>query len=367
MPASARAHVLLGLLLVACPKSAAVTQTAPATDASSSQLGSELDVETLEVVPLGGLDTPYDDDSAPPLDGDRTALDLKSLVRSKLDYDIQMQTDPLATLSAAGRDALLVHLAADPRWRVYEEEDVLVAARRVATPRGWTVPNTGYHPGPDGPWRVLLRFGPLPEDHPWATSPFVAEVAADAGQASVEGFVPRSSVYEGLVITALRIVGERVALEIYETSPEDVRPRTGDALAEVPPTVSNAAMLADRLLANGHEPLLLPPPTAASRPLELERPREGELAWAAQVNPEESGWVWLKLVKDGRPWEEVAVTGGTRERVGHAIGSARTFLVQSRFPVPSGGSFPATAEVWFLPDRGDARVLLEAPVTVPER
>lgn len=363
------AGLVLGLSLVGCPKPTSAVDsatTAKVTD-GGEKLGSEIDVDDLNAIPLGGLDTPYDDSMAPPLDGDRTALDLKSLVRSTLDYDIQMDTSAIAELNEAGRDALLIHLAADPRWRVYEEEDVLVAARRVQTPRGWTVPNTGYHPGPNGPWRVMLRFGELPADHAWQTSPYVAKVPADAGRAKLQGFVPESSVYEGMVITAMRVLGPQVSLDVYETSPEDGRPRTGDALGEVPPTVSNAAMLGSRLVANGHEPMLLPTASGAGRALEIERPRQGELAWTTQVNPGEPGWVWLRLMRDGQAWEEVAVAAATRERVGFATSGTRTFLAQSRFPVPSGEAFPATAEVWFLPDRGDARVIRSTEVSVPAR
>jgi len=360
----------LTLALIACPKPGASTPDAAVAERAEPVQADQEPIQfaDLEVVPLGGLDAPYDPEN-PPLSGDRTALDLKSLVRSKLDYDITMDTSSLAELDEDGASALLLHLAADPRWRVFEDRDVVLAARRVKLEQGWTVPASGYHPGPEGPWRVVLRFGSLSDDHPWKASPYVAEVPAEAGHAKVEGFVPEASVYEGRVITALRIEGPQVALDIYETGDEDGRPRTGDALGEVPPTVANAVMLADRLRENGHEPLLLPPgePGPPGTELSLSTPRPGELSWSVRVNPGESGWVWLRLLHDGEAWEDVAVNGGTRERVGYSKDPKRTFLAQGRFSVPSGQAFQGTAEVWFLPDRGDARRLHSAQVQVPAR
>ena len=364
------------LALSGCPKPTAVDASAGDSGARRAKaedapapLDDTLSLEDLDAVPLGGLDTPYDDESRPPLEGDRTALDLKSLVRSKLDYKIQMDTQALHDLDADGREALLSHLAADPRWRVFEDEEVLVAARRLQRSSGWTVPSSGYHPDGAGVWRVVVRFDELASDHPWKRSEFVSAASADAGAISLEGFVPASSVYEGNIITAMRVEGPEVSLDVYELGPEDGRPRTADALQEVPPTISNAVMLADRIARNGFEPMLMPPgePASGTPSITVATLHEGELSWTARVNPQEAGWVWLRLMRDGAPWEEVPVAAATRERIGHAEDPGKLFLAQGRFQVPSGPAFEAEAEVWFLPLRGDARVLTSASVTVPAR
>ena len=128
-------------------------------------------------------------------------------------------------------------------------------------------------------------------------------------------------------------------------------------------------MLADRIRANGYESLLLPPgePGSASSDIQLDTPRKGELSWSARINPQEPGWIWLRLLRSGKSWEDVTVAGATRERVGYSKDPARTFLAQGRFAVPSGEAFDGVAEVWFLPDTGDARRLHRADVAVPAR
>lgn len=357
-------RVPLLLILVGCAKSAPNGAVPP-----TAGLGSQMIVEAAPAVPLGGLDTPFERGYLPPLNGDQTTLDLKSLVRSQLDYTISMDTQPLADLDDDGQQALVALLAADPRWRVYQDHELLLAARRESATDGWSVSATGYHNGDDGPWRTVLRFGAYEPDHPWVTSPAIAQVPAGTTQARIRGFVPASSVYQGKVITAVRIEAPAVALDLYETGPEDGRPRTSDALAEVPSAVANAVMLGDRLRSRGHEPLLLPPKEPASAPVSARfvATKDGALDWRARVNPGEPGWVWLRLDQDGKGWHEPAIAAATRERVGWTETGERTFLAQSRFHLPDREAVRGTAEVWFLPDAGAARVLTRVPVDLPAR
>jgi hypothetical protein len=306
----------------------------------------------------------------PVLMGDRTALDLKSLVRSKLDYDLTMETSVLSELDADDAEALLVHLAADPRWRVYNDGSVLVAARRSQDRSGdWTVSASGYHDDDGAPWRILLRFDGWPAAHPWATSELVARAKASAGRAHLGGFVPANSVYEGNVITAMSVESDLVSLDVYESGPQEARPRTAAALSEVPPLVYNAQVLGDRLRKSGHERLMLPKnePSRTGTSVELVDAGAGQLDWRARVNPGEPGWVWLRITDGDQAWDEVNVASGTREASGWSSAPDAAFFAQSRFTAPAGPAFDATAEVWFLPTTGDARELARVPVRVPAR
>ena len=306
----------------------------------------------------------------PTLDGERGALDLKSLVRSELTYDLTMETSALSELDEKAAEALVIHLASDPRWRVYHDGSVLVAARRAETRTGsWAIDSSGYHQTDAGPWRVLLRFDGWPAAHPWATSDFVAHAKASAGRAQLGGFVPTNSVYEGNIITAMSVESDVVNLDVYESGPQENRPRTAAALSEVPPLVYNAQVLGDRLHKSGHERLMLPKgePLRQGPAVELLPAGEGQLEWRARVNPGEPGWVWLRITDGQRAWDEVNVASETREASGWSAKPEMAFFAQSRFEAPAGAAFDATAEVWFLPETGDARALARVPVRVPAR
>ena len=355
------------LILVAACQKAPPDAAAPA-ERRDAGLTVAPAVRPLDAVPLGGLHQPYASDAHPSLEGSRTALDLKSLVRSQLDYTLSLDTTALAGLDEAGRDVLLAQLAADPGWRVHEQGDVLVAARRTPDGAGgWTLPADGYHREAEETWRVLLRFGAWGPEHPWSSGARITRVAAGAPEATLEGFLPPAVVYEGQVVTALALEAPHVQLEVYEHGPEDARPRTAAALSEVPALVGNVALMADRIARNGHERMVLPPDEPAQVPpdLSLGRPAPGILEWRARVASDEPGWAWLRLSRDGAPWEDLAMAAGTREAIGH--GGTGTFYLQGRVELPPGPAFEAEAEVWFLPRRGDARILLSRPVMVPAR
>jgi hypothetical protein len=319
--------------------------------------------------PLGALDLPYEEGDQAVLQGDRSALDLKTLTRTTLDYSLTGDTRALTSNDVQQATALRAHLAADPRWRVYQEGETVVAARRVLDDQGWSVAATGYHPDAAGAWRVLARFGPWPADHPWRTSSFVSRAAAGSPEIELNGFVPSSTVWEGRVISALTLDGPQVSVDVYETGSGDARDHTAKALEELPSLLHNAGMLKDRLLRHGHEPMLLPPGEPGNRgPLvEVTGHGAGWLDWQARVNPGEPGWVWLRLLENGRPFDDVAVVAGTREAIGWSTAPEQTFYAQSRFSVAPGPAFAGVAEVWFLPERGDARVLLRKSLTVPAR
>ena len=306
---------------------------------------------------------------SPALEGDRMALDLKSLARTQLDYTLHMETGALATVSEADQRLLLTHLAADPRWRVAEVDGVLAATRREQGANGWTIPASGYHRASTGPWRVLLRFGAWPSDHPWNRSEFVGRAKADAASATVRGFLPPDEIWQGNVTTALTVDAGRLALDVYEMGPEADREHTRWALGELPSMLHNVRMMRNSLSSVGHEPILLPRGEPVSGPpsVEVRAAGAGEIEVRARINPGQAGWTWVRLVRDDRPVEELAMVAATRERIGWSPSADKQFYAQSRVPIASGPAFAARAEVWFQADGGPPVRLHAQPVQVPAR
>lgn len=342
-----------------------------ATPAQSSQgLASQGFVQELRPVPLASVETPYRANLAnPALEGDRMALDLKSLARTQLDYTLTMETGDLASLSEEDHALLLAQLAADPRWRVAEVDGVLVATRRAESPAGWTLGSSSFNHDEYGPWRVLLRFGSWPVEHPWTKSEFVARAAADGKDAKVRAFLPPDAIYEGNVTTALSVEGKGLALDVYEMGPAEDRAHTRWALGEIPSMVHNVRMMRQRIASSGHEPMLLPrgEPAQGGPSLAIREAGPGELEVVGRANPGAPGWTWLRLSRDGAPYEELAVVAGTRERIGWSPDDRHSFALQSRFAVEPGPAFRGRAELWFLPERGEARLLHGETLHVPAR
>jgi hypothetical protein len=354
-------RALLLISLVACaPK-------APPASAPPQALASVGYVQELPVVAVGpATSAPY---AGPALEGDRMALDLKSLARTQLDYTLHMETAGLATAAEGDVPLLLAHLAADPRWRVAEVDGVLAATRRSEADGGWTLPQHGYHRDDAGPWRVLLRFGAWPAEHPWVRSEFVAKASAATASATVRGFVPPNDVYHGNVTTALSVEGPRLSLDVYEMSAADDREHTRWALGEVPSLVYNVRTLRASIGATGHDAMLLPrgEPATAHASVALSAAGPGEVEFRGRINPGEPGWTWLRIVRDDRPFEELAVVAATRERAGWSPNPAHGFYLQSRIPVAPGPSFTARAELWFQADGGAPWRMHAEQVQVPAR
>jgi hypothetical protein len=316
------------------------------------------------------VDTPYlDTRVSPALRGDRQALDLRSLHRTQLDYTLTVDLSALSRVTPTSVVPLFSHLASDPRWRVSEIEGLITAVRRTEHSGRWTLGGSAYNAAAEGPWRVLLRSGRWSDDHPWEASELVSRVTPADQRVLLAGFVPPTMVPDGRVSTALSLVSSALTLDVYELGPSEDRPRTSWALEELPSLIHNTSLRSEKITRMGFDGLLLGgnEPVRGEATLRLVGVGPGELEFVARLNPGQPGWIWLALRTGDGAYEEFAVTAGSRERIGWSADPAHKFYAQSRLMLPRGPAFSAKAEVWFLPDRGDARMLLSRPVEVPAR
>jgi len=181
-------------------------------------------------------DSPYDDQSpAPPLAGTTTPLDLEALAHSTILYTFTADVSEVGRVDGASKGLLLRQLATDPRWRVCELDDTLVALDRV--PDGsaeWAVPRTGHHDSRRLTSRTLLRFGAWPATNPWASSKLVVRATPDAPKMRITAYTMTEPPWKDQIATALVVQGPAVALEVLDIGDEDQRQPTIDALGSVP-------------------------------------------------------------------------------------------------------------------------------------
>lgn len=300
------------------------------------------------------------------------SLDVTSMTRRMVWYDIAFDRAPLDAVDAHKGAALLELLAADPRWRVGEEHGVPVAWLRAQDATGaWVVPAGGYHVVTDGVWRADVRLGAWPAASPWAVSSWARRPEAGASKVTLDAWVMSDPNLRGLRGTVMVIDAAGVGVDVFEADTAAVRgrPYTVAGLSAAQRVIGTAVASADQIHASGSRAMALPVgEPALVGALSVSSPAAGQLDVRARVNPGARGWVWVRVMAGGTVWEEAAVGSGTRERVGWSTDPARGFWAQSAFPVPAGPAFDATAEVWFAPDDGGTvRKLMSVPVTVPAR
>lgn len=333
----------VGLALLAAAPKAALPPAPPAHD-------------------LGSIASPYGDPSlGPPLVGPSSQLDVATLATLETEYTLAADLSVLSRINEENKSAIVGQLARDPRWRVSEEDRVIVAVPRVSDGQGgWRAVWAGYHKTPTQAWRVAIRFGSPPPTSPWAVAPVVARARAKDPQIRVKGFQPRG--LPGLTAAALSWSSEGAAIELFEASKGDDLGHVTQALSEIPSMLARMVDYPTFVVLPTGEPKVGEPQaamTVAGRMLDV----------SARVHPSEPGVTWARVL-DGqlRPWEEAAIAAGTRERIGWSSDPKQLWYLQGAFPVPAGASFSGTLEIWFQADGGAApERLLASPIKVPKR
>lgn len=239
-------------------------------------------------------------------------------------------------------EAVVSWFAASPAWRVSELNGPIAAVARwdegarVADRSGLA---------PDGT-RSLVRFLSWNAGTPWSDAPTVTRVPCTATAAELALWETPDG-----VASAIAIDSTQLGIEVLQV---------GGGRQATAAAVSRAVEALEAALAGD------PVEAVAARALSVTSPGPGRLEVVATVNPGRPGWTWLRLV-DGEPWHEEVVAMGTREAVGWSD-EGDAFLFESRFGVPGGPAFRATAELWFLAADAAEPVVLKAVRTkVPAR
>lgn len=319
----------------------------------------------------GAVPSPYEDRvPTPSLSGSTSSLNLEALAHEITEFTIEADVSGLTAVTTENLDAVIRHLAADPRWRVVEAPGgAMIAIRREKDGGEWTAPLRGYIAAKDGLWRAVLRFDAWDPADPWASSPLVSRTDAMSPKATLRAF--NAPEHKGWQAVAMAWEAPAVALEIYDASKAAELESASAILGSVPNYLDVVATHAAEIRARGYDPRALPfrEPRRSDPWVEAKSPAPGELDVRARVHPPGFGYTWIRLDDENlQPWEELAVATGTREIVGWSSVEREQFYMQGRFPVPSGEGFTGTAEVWFQAMDGGAPILLGAtPVRVPKR
>lgn len=272
------------------------------------------------VAPTPG-DWPQATPSVPARRGSGTATDLRALARSQEIFTVEATLPTLASLDDAGREALLLALAEDPRWRLGLWQGREVAWRRCKTPAGWGTAWAGYCAAEGEQWRVMLV---LDGDAPGDADP------AGGGSYRVQA---GPSVPDGWRSGTLRAAGPAVWLEIHERATDLGLGRTAAALSTL--DLELTAMLEGR----------------------RGKATDSATSWqgigadsrlGARIDAGDGARVWLQGAEDGLP----AALSMERLR-------GRDALYEFTLPSSALPTDPATLQLWIQPDDGDARPVSE--------
>lgn len=306
----------------------------------------------------------------PDLAGADMSLDLLTLSRREITFDLTFDRTPFDAMTLPVQSILFDALAADPRWRVTEEDGAQVAYLRVQDGAGWSVPRSGYHRSADGAlWRADVRAGAWGTGAKWLASPWVKRLTPGQGKAHMMSWVMADPALRGLHASAMSIESPGIAVDLFEAGGTSGRPHMAAGLVQAQQSIMTVLGAAEYFAREGGAAMRVPAAEpAALGTLVVSAPAAGTLDVRARVNPGARGWTWVRLVTEHGPWNDAAVGAGTRERLGFSSDPARGFYLQSVFPVPSGPAFTATAEIWFKPDDGGpVRKLGTTVVDVPLR
>jgi hypothetical protein len=198
----------------------------------------------------------------------------------------------------------------------------------------------------------------------------IARGDATTTELEAVGFMLVDGTWRGKLATALVIEGDGVGLEMYEAGDPSDRPMTADALGELPPWLQAVSAHSKWILEHGVDDTLLPvgEPQTGDATLTIDPAGPGLLEVRARLSPPAPGWTWMRLLDfDSVPWEEAAVSAGTREAIGWSADPAARLYLQATFPVPAGPAFAGVAEVWHTSDDGESVRLDSFPLVIPAR
>lgn len=289
-------------------------------------------------------------------------LDIRSMRRTVTRFSLDVP--PMDPVDPSLTDAVALQLAADPRWRLSAEEGVLVGSWREDDGGDWVVGPGGFHDDGARAWRVRLRLGVWPAGHRWTVADGVVHGAASGATVQLQPVSETWEPWSDRLATALSVDGEGFGFDVYEAGDGESLPYTVGAAEDVMDWWGRAVMVADRVAAAGPGEAFLPPGEPGTPGAGEVAFAEGILTASARVNPGLDGWTWLRLMDGDGPWQEAAITAGTRERAGYSAEPSEGFWVQSAVPLAEALPEGATAAWWFVADGSETPVWLTDPAPV---
>jgi len=281
-------------------------------------------------------------------------------------------SDPaLERITAEQVEPLRRYLAASAGWRLTQIDGVPVAVRRELADE--TTPDAGKRRmSADGfyfkhqPWRryrTLLRFGsaPIPVEPEWRALLTPAKVGrADALLRVQPANLPDHRSY--LALSA----NPAVTLEIMEESMDTARETTRRLLRETNEELKKVLPGLPAIQQRGVLPGVYPAESVRYGPPVLKadsahQPRAYHLY--GYVNPGEAGYAYARaLDASGAGLAPESVRAQTLEYVGWSKLRQQQFFFNSQLRLPESSPAPAKIELWFHPDTGAERKLLETRV-----
>lgn len=281
-------------------------------------------------------------------------------------------SDPaLGQIAPEQAEALQRHLAASAGWRLTQLGESRVAIRRElgdeSTPdagkRRMTMDGFYFKHQPWRRYRTLLRFGEasLPVEPEWKAVLTPATAGGRDAPLKVQpADLPDYRSY--LVLSA----GGPVTLEIMEESMDTGREATRRLLRETNAELKQVGSQLSALQTRGLLPSVAPKDSARSGPAVLKvesahQPRAYHVY--GYVNAGEPGYTYARaLDATGAALEPDAVRSQTVEYVGWSKQPQQQFFFNSQLRLAEGTTAPARLELWFHPETGPERKLLETPI-----
>ena len=315
--------------------------------------------------------------------------DLQEALKLSKEYPSKDQTPqntqidvnfPELTYFAEGKTHILLdQLQASPEWHVKDYNGEIVASRRTYKNGKWQGGYQGYESTFDNgiydgegfyQIRDLFRFSKEPYGFHavWAKADHVMRVKPEAGNISLN-----LKLNDQGVMSYIAIGQEGLWYECYEQRKEEPRIHTRKALAWLKTFLKDVKKAEKEIQQNGHAKDLLPKNSIKTGEPSIDIQESSErrhFTISAWVNPQKSGYVYLKLFDPTTNKQQSApiIKFTTNEFIGYSSNPNELFSYNcsiSDYDDEWDHFNAARIEIWFHPNDGGQEVkLIEATSSV---
>lgn len=267
---------------------------------------------------------------------------------------------------------LLSQLQASPEWQVKDKNGEIICSRRTYYNGRWQGGDEGYestfdediYDGSDFyQIRPLFRLSKEPYGFHavWAKEDHVMKVGPQTGKMNL-----KLKLDDQGIMSYIAIGQEGLWFEFYEQRKEEARIHTQKALAWLKKFLTDVKSRENEILQKGYAQDLLPKNTIkeGSPSIEIQESPEGKyFSINAQINPQKSGYVYIKLFDHTKNMQQSAhlIKFVSNEFVGHSSNPKELFQYNVEIADFDNewDSFNETRfELWFHPNDGGKEVKL---------